>query len=103
MKKRKNKNANRVMTSEMVMEACKRHNFWLAFEKLCNKIGKTKEFFWYVRNRDGSATKETKRAFISKMTRLLAFNYDVHRRPDPVFNKKLFGDEPLVYPPEWSK
>ena len=35
------------------------------------------------------------------MTRLLAFNYDVHRRPDPCLNKRLYGDEPLIYPPEW--
>lgn len=103
MKKRKSKFANVVVTLKMVEKKTKQHNFWLAFEKLCGRLGKTKEFFWYVRNRDVNATKETKRAFIDKITRLLAFNYDVHRSPDPVLNKRLYGDEPLIYPPEWKE
>lgn len=91
------------LTPEQMEECLKRINFWKAFEKLCAKVGKTKEFFWYVRNRDVNAPKEVKKAFISKMTRLLAFNYDVHRRPDPVFNERLYGKEPIIYPPEWSE
>ena len=102
MRKRKSRFANIVVTPQMVEESIRRHNFWLAFEKLCERLGKTKEFFWYARGRDNSHPEEKKK-FLNKMTRLLAFNYDVHRRPDPIFNKKLYGDEPLTYPPDWSE
>lgn len=42
------------------------------------------------------------------MVRLLAYNYDVHRRPDPALNKRLMpadrpGAEPIIYPPEWKE
>lgn len=102
MRKRKSRFANIVVTPQMVEESIRRHNFWRAFEKLCERLGKTKEFFWYARGRDNSHPEEKKK-FLNKMTRLLAFNYDVHRRPDPIFNKKLYGDEPLTYPPDWSE
>ncbi len=102
MKKRKSRFADRVVTPEMVREASARHNYWLAFEKLCEKLGRTRDFFRLVRRRDPEATLGEIYEFKRKMTRLLAFNYDVHRRPDPCLNKRLYGDEPLVYPPEWS-
>ena len=101
MKKRKSRFADRVVTPEMVREASLRHNYWLAFEKLCEKLGRTRVFFRLVRRRDPDATLGEIYEFKRKMTRLLAFNYDVHRRPDPCLNKRLYGDEPLIYPPEW--
>ena len=103
MKNRKKRNAQRVVTREMVEESAKRHNYWLAFEKLCEKIGETKNFFRLVRRRDPAATLGEIADFKRKITRLLAFNYDVHRRPDPCLNKKLYGEEPLNYPPEWKE
>ena len=103
MKKRKSRNADRIVTREMAEESIRRRNYWLAFEKLCEKVNETKNFFRLVRRRDPMATLWEISEFKRKMTRLLAFNYDVHRRPDPIFNKKLYGDEPLNYPPEWRK
>ena len=86
----------------------KRHNFYLALEMLCAKIGKTKEFFWYIRRRNPDATISQIAEFRKKMVRLLAFNYDVHRCPNPVFCARLKpatneSYEPLRYPPEWKK
>lgn len=101
--KRKSRIADKVVTKEMVMEAAARRNFWLAFEKLCEKIGRTRDYFRLIRRRDPDATLGEIAEFRRKMTRLLAFNYDVHRRPDPCFNKRLYGTEPLVYPPEWRE
>lgn len=103
MKSRKSRFANRIVTREMVEESIRQHNYWLAFEKLCERLGETKNFFRLVRRRDPMATLGEIAEFKRKMTRLLAFNYDVHRRPDPVHNKKLYGTEPLRYPPEWRK
>lgn len=102
MKNRKRIN-DRPLTREMVEEGIRRHNYWLAFEKLCERLGETKNYFRLVRRRDPMATLGEIAEFKRKMTRLLAFNYDVHRRPDPVHNKKLYGTEPLRYPPEWRK
>ena len=101
MRRRKSRFADRVVTREMVEEAIKRRNYWLAFEKLCERLGETRNFFRLVRKRDPDATLSEIYEFKRKMTRLLAFNYDVHRRPDPVHNKRLYGNEPLNYPPEW--
>lgn len=102
MKNRKRIN-DRPLTREMVEEGIRRRNYWLAFEKLCERLGETKNYFRLVRRRDPAATLGEIAEFKRKMTRLLAFNYDVHRRPDPVHNKKLYGTEPLRYPPEWRK
>jgi hypothetical protein len=111
MKKRKSvfeRRGIKPLTPEQAEEAVKKQNFWRAFEMLCEKCGKHKEFFWYVKNRDPDASRETKKAFIHKMTRLLAFNYDVHRRSNPI----IFGtlkpagapnSQPLNYPPEWKE
>ena len=85
----------------MIEEGLRRRNYWLAFEKLCERLGETKNFFRLVRRRDPEATLGEIYEFKRKITRLLAFNYDVHRRPDPVLIKRLYGDEPLIYPPEW--
>jgi hypothetical protein len=60
-------------------------------------------FFRLIRRRDPDATIGEIAEFKRKMTRLLAFNYDVHRCPDPCTNKKLYGDETLKYPPEWRE
>lgn len=103
MKSRKSRFANRIVTREMVEESIRQHNYWLAFEKLCERLGETKNFFRLVRRRDPAATLGEIYEFKRKMTRLLAFNYDVHRCPEPCTNKKLYGDEPLKYPPEWRK
>jgi hypothetical protein len=103
MKKRKDIWKNRTVTPEMVQKAVKRHNFWLAFEKLCDRLGETKNFFRLIRRRDPDATIGEIAEFKRKMTRLLAFNYDVHRCPEPCTNKKLYGTEPLKYPPEWRE
>ena len=102
MKNRKRIN-DRPLTREMVEEGIRRRNYWLAFEKLCERLGETKNYFRLVRRRDPAATLGEIAEFKRKTTRLLAFNYDVHRRPDPVHNKKLYGTEPLRYPPEWRK
>ena len=99
----KNRKAQTSITPQMAEEAVKRSNYWLAFEKLCERIGMTSEFFRFVRRRDPDATIGEISEFKRKITRLLAFNYDVHRRPNPRTNMKLFGQEPLKYPPEWSK
>ena len=103
MKSRKSRFANRIVTRVMVEESIRQHNYWLAFEKLCERLGETKNFFRLVRRRDPAATLGEIYEFKRKMTRLLAFNYDVHKRPDPVHNKRLYGNEPLNYPPEWRK
>ena len=46
---------------------------------LCTKVGKAKEFHWYIRRRDPDATIGQITEFRRKMVRLLSFNYDVHR------------------------
>lgn len=86
----------------------KRNNFNLALEMLCAKVGKTKEFFWYIRRRNPDATISQIADFRKKMVRLLAFNYDVHKCPNPVFCARLkpadnASAEPLRYPPEWKE
>lgn len=105
---RRKKKKQILITPAMAEQCIKKNNFWLAFQKLCEKVGKTKEYFGLVRNRDADATPEQKKAFIKKMTRLLAFNYDVHRCPHPCGNRRLLpadreGAEPLIYPPQWSE
>lgn len=100
----KNRKApNTAITPQMAEEAVRRRNYWTAFEKLCERLGKKSDFFRLVRRRDPDATLREIYEFKRKMTRLLAFNYDVHRRPNPCTNKRLFGQEPLNYPPEWSE
>lgn len=103
MRKRKDIWKNRTVTPEMMQKAIKRHNFWLAFEKLCEKLGETRNFFRLIRRRDTEATIGEIAEFKRKITRLLAYNYDVHRCPEPCTNKKLYGDESLKYPPEWRE
>jgi len=85
----------------------RRQNFKLALEMICAKIGKTKEYWWYIRRRNPDATISQIADFKKKMVRLLAFNYDVHRCPNPIFNARLKpsgkqGAEDLRYPPEWK-
>ena len=94
-------------TTEQVERQIKRQNFWLAFQKLCEKVGATKDYWRLVKHRDADATREEKREFIRKMTRLLAFNYDVHRCPHPVLAARLKpegaqGSEPIKYPKGWN-
>ena len=88
-------------------EIVRRQNFKLALEMICAKIGKTKEYWWYIRRRNPDATISQIANFKKKMVRLLAFNYDVHRCPNPIFNARLKpsgkqGAEDLRYPPEWK-
>lgn len=89
-------------------EIVRRQNFKLALEMICAKTGKTKEYWWYIRRRNPDATISQIADFKKKMVRLLAFNYDVHRCPNPIFNARLKpsgkqGAEELRYPPEWKK
>jgi len=91
-----------------VNKVIKRNNFYLALEMLCAKVGKTREYFWYIRRRNPDATISQINEFRKKMTRLLAFNYDVHRCPNPIFCARLkpadnASAEPLRYPPEWKE
>ena len=94
------------LTKEQMDEHLRRLNFKKALEMLCEKMGKSKEFFRLIRRRDPMATIGEISEFRRKMVRLLAFNYDVHRRPDPILNKRLMpadrpGAETIIYPPEW--
>lgn len=96
------------ITAEAAQKAAKSHNFWTAFRMLCEKIGKLKEYYWYVMRRDADATAEQRKMFIKKITRLLAYNYDVHRCPPPIIYGTLkkpgeAGAQPLRYPPEWNE
>lgn len=91
------------LTAEMIEKHLRRENFWKAFQKLCEKLGKSKEYFCLIRRRDPDATIGEISEFRRKVTRLLAFNYNVHRCPDPCTNMRLYGDEPLTYPPEWRE
>jgi hypothetical protein len=105
---RKKKKQVKPVSREDAMKAVKTHNFWVAFQMLCEKVGKMKEYFWFVKNRDADATREQKKSFIKRMTRLLAYNYDVHRCPPPVIYGTLkkpgeAGAQPLRYPPEWNE
>ena len=105
---RNKKKQTKPVSRESAMKAVKAHNFWTAFQMLCEKVGKMKEFFWYVKNRDADATREQKKSFIKRMTRLLAYNYDVHRCPSPAIYGTLkkpgeVGEQPLRYPPEWTE
>lgn len=89
-------------------EIVRRQNFKLALEMICAKIGKTKEYWWYIRRRNPDATISQIADFKKKMVRILAFNYDVHRCPNPILNARLKpsdkqGAEDLRYPPEWKK
>ena len=107
MWKRK-KNNKPAPTKEQMEEHLKRLNFGKALEMLCTKMGKSKEFFRLIRRRDPDATLGEISEFRRKMVRLLAFNYDVHRRPDPALNKRLMpadrpDAEPIIYPPEWKE
>ncbi len=87
--------------------AIKRSNLNKARYMLCEKMGWTKDFYRFLRHRDVDAYgTEEKKEFIRKLSRLLAFNYDVHRCPDPCIFVRLWpaekiGSEPVKYPPEW--
>lgn len=89
-------------------EIVRRQNFKLALEMICAKVGKTKEYWWYIRRRNPDATISQIADFKKKMVRLLAFNYNVHKCPNPIFCARLKpadkqGSEELRYPPEWKK
>lgn len=96
------------VSHEQAERAVRRHNFWTAFELLCDKIGKAREFHWYIRRRNAEATIGQITEFKRRMTRLLAFNYDVHKCPAPSLCARLKpegteGAEPLRFPPELNK
>ena len=105
---RKKKKEVKPITVDAAKRAARSHNFWTAFRMLCEKIGKTKEYFWYVMKRDADATPDQRKRFIKKITRLLAYNYDVHRCPMPSIYGTLKkpgepGAQPLRYPHEWNE
>lgn len=84
----------------------KKQNFWTAFEMLCIKIGEINTYHKLMFGRDPDAISEGKRKeFVKIITRILAFNYDVHRCPLPLLEPRLWrneleGSKPITYPPE---
>lgn len=83
-------------------------NFRTAREMLCIKMGWEQEFQHYIRKHDVDASQETVKEFKRKLTRLLAYNYDVHRCPNPSFFPSLLPKEhpnssPVRFPPEYKQ
>lgn len=92
-----------------IKTAIRKSNLNKARWMLCEKMGWSKDFYRFFRHRDVDAYgTEEKKEFIRKLSRLLAFNYDVHRCPDPCIFTRLYpttkkGAEPLKFPPEWNQ
>jgi len=83
----------------------KRQNFNHAREMICIKMGWTKEFAHYIRKKNVDAEWPERKKFFDKVTRLLAYNYDVHRCPNPALYPALWpnekeGSQPVRLPPE---
>jgi hypothetical protein len=82
----------------------KKVNFWHAFEMMCAKLGWEKDFRRLVLSRDVDACQTPeKREFIRKVTRILAYNYDVHRCPPTILYPGLFPGNDIKYPPEYRQ
>lgn len=82
-------------------------NFRQAREMLCIKLGWEREFQKYIRCPDSDVNKKEIAEFIRRTTRILAFNYDVHRCPNPSLFPTLWpehkeGSQPLRFPPEYQ-
>lgn len=83
-----------------------RNNFNMAREMLCIKLGWTKEFSHYIRRHNLDASWPEREKFFKKVTRILAYNYDVHRCPNPAMFPTLWpnnkpGSQPVRFPPEF--
>lgn len=80
----------------------KKRNFWDAFERMARKMGLEGDYHRLMRGYDVDAVRNTdeKKRFIRKVTRTLAFNYDVHRCPSPTLCDALRNDTPITLPPE---
>lgn len=83
-----------------------RSNFNNAREMLCVKLGWMKEHQHFIRRHDHDCSVEERLAFIRKVTRILAYNYDVHRCPNPNLFPTLWptekeGSQPVRMPPEY--
>lgn len=96
------------MTKKAVNRSIELNNFRIAREMLCIKMGWEREHQHYIRRHDADANSETVKAFKSKVTRLLAYNYDVHRCPNPSLFPRLLPtqhpqSQPVRFPPEWNE
>lgn len=80
----------------------KKRNFWDAFEMMARKMGLEVDYRRLMLGYDVDAVRNTdeKKRFIRKVTRTLAFNYDVHRCPSPTLCDALQKDTPITLPPE---
>lgn len=84
------------------------NNFRQAREMLCIKMGWEREHQHYIRKHDVDASQEVVNEFKRKLTRLLAYNYDVHRCPNPALFPRLLPEshpqsQPVRFPPEWNE
>lgn len=96
------------MDRRAVENAIARNNFRTAREMLCIKMGWTKEFSHYIMRHDVDASWPEREKFIKKVTRILAYNYDVHRCPNPAMFPALWpnskpGSQPVRLPPEFRE
>lgn len=97
------------ITLEDIQRAMRMSNLHKARHMLCIKMGWTREFQRFVNHMDVDANGTPEKAeFWRKMSRLLAFNYDVHRCPDVCGFPRLFPQEkpgslPVRFPPEWRQ
>ena len=90
-------------------EIVKKSNYMHAMNMLCVKVGKVDEYSWFFLRKDPELCKNGGRArWISKMTRLLALNYDgIHSGDSPALSPRLLPDsnpnsKPLRYPQNWN-
>jgi hypothetical protein len=87
----------------------KRHHFWTAFEMLCDKIGEAHNYHRLIRGHDVDARSTSEKPeFIRKITRILAYNYNVHQCPPPGQCPRILPAEnelpqPVIYPPEYRQ
>lgn len=82
-------------------------NFRHARTMLCLKMGWERELQSLINGHDPDACNNGERdKFVKKVTRFLAYNYDVHRCPNPTLESRLLPAQhplstPVIYPPEW--
>lgn len=97
----------RKMSFHDAAEAVAIANFKRAREMLCIKMGWETEYSHHILRHDVDGGYQAHQAFIRKVTRLLSFNYDTHRRPNPALYPQLWpkshpGNQPVKFPPEWN-
>lgn len=91
------------------MDPIRRSNFVKARHMLCIKMGWMRDYSRFIMHTDPDSCKTQEHTkFIKKVTRFLAFNYDVHRCPDTSSFKSLWpedkaGSEPVKVPPEYRE